>query len=163
MKDFNQSILAMAEVREIFNMFGNYGVRYLIIGGCAVMLYSGARYTRNIDIWTDRAAGNAKSLFNVLKAYGAPLAGLSFDDFMQPGFFYQMGSPPLRIDDMPNLHGLSFNEAWNDRESMSIDGVRFFFISRKHLIAAKMASGRPQDIVDVRRLLESMHTSRRLH
>jgi hypothetical protein len=163
MKDFNQSILAMAEVKEIFSLFGRYGVRYLIFGGCAVMLYSGARYTRNIDIWTDRSAGNAKSVYDVLKAYGAPLACLSPDDFSQQGFFYHMGCPPLRIDDMPNIHGLSFNEAWNERESMFIDGVRYFFISRKHLIAAKMATGRPQDIVDVRRLVESMYASKRLH
>ncbi|NTV02008.1 MAG: hypothetical protein HGB04_04385 [Chlorobiaceae bacterium] len=162
MKDFNQSILATAEVKEILGMFASHGVRYLIIGGCAVMWYSGNRYTRNIDIWTDRCSSNAKSVFDALKEYGAPLASLSHDDFTQPGFFYQMGRPPLRIDDMPGLFGVPFDDAWKERESMFIDGVCFFFISRRHLIEAKLAAGRPQDIIDVQHLVDGIHSSKRL-
>ncbi|NTU68832.1 MAG: hypothetical protein HGB02_08140 [Chlorobiaceae bacterium] len=162
MNDFNQSILATAEVRELLGMFGRCGVRYLIIGGCAVMWYSGARYTRNIDIWTDRCIANASLVFDVLREYGAPLTGLSPDDFSQRGFFYQMGHPPLRIDDMLFLPGLSFDEAWKNQESMFIDGVRYSFISRRHLIETKIVAGRPQDIIDVRYLVDSIYSSKRL-
>ena len=159
---FKKSILARSEVMELLGLFASYGVRYLIIGGCAVMWYSTSRYTRSIDIWTDTDKSNAKAVHEALKLYGAPLAGMIEDDFSQPGFFYQMGRPPLRIDDVLSLLGLSFNDAWNERESACIDGVRFFFISRRHLIESKLAAGRPQDIVDVRHLVEGIHSSKRL-
>ncbi len=162
MKDFSQTIFATEEVRELFGMFSSHGVRYLISGGCAVMWYSGARYTRNIDIWMDRNAANARRLFAILRAYGAPLACLTADDFAQPGSFYQMGRPPLRIDDMANPRGISFEEAWQERESVSFGGVRFFFLSRRHLIEAKLAAGRPQDMVDARQLIDGFFSTKRL-
>ena len=40
-----------------------------------------------------------------LKEFGAPLADLSPDDFMEQGYFYQMGRPPLRIDIMMSIPG----------------------------------------------------------
>ena len=159
---FQKSILAKAEVKELLALFASYGVRYLIIGGCAAMWYSTPRYTRNIDIWTDTDKMNAKAVHDVLRLYGAPLAGMVEDDFSQTGFFYQMGHPPLRIDDVLSLFGVSFNDAWNDRESACIDGVRFIFIGRQHLIESKLATGRPQDIVDVRYLVDGIHSSKRL-
>lgn len=160
MKDrFKHSILERAEVKEVLTLFARHHVRYLIFGGCAVMWYSRPRYTWNIDIWTASDPENAKAVFSVLQELKAPLAGMSYEDFCQPGFFYQMGRPPMRIDDMLTLRGVSFEAAWAERESMNIDGVDVHFISRRHLIEAKMAAGRPQDIVDVKHLVDGALTA----
>ncbi len=162
MKDrFNHSILAKAEVKELLGLFDAQGVKYMIFGGCAVMCYSRPRYTWNIDIWTCPDRDNAIKVFRILQRYGAPLAGMSWDYFCQPGFFYQMGRPPVRIDDMLSLRGVSFDEAWAERESMEVDGVRVYFISRRHLIEAKLAAGRPQDIVDVKYLVDGIRAAHR--
>jgi hypothetical protein len=159
---FKHSILARSEVKELLGLFASHGIRYMIFGGCAVMWYSKPRYTWNIDIWTATDPRNAKAVFDALNEYGAPLAGMSFEDFSQPGFFYQMGRPPLRIDDMLSLRGVSFDEAWPERESMFIDGIEFFFIGRRQLIEAKIAAGRPQDIVDVRHLVDGIRSTKRM-
>ncbi len=162
MKDrFKHSILSRTEVKELLGLFDSHGVKYLIFGGCAVMWYSRPRYTWNIDIWTSPDPVNARAVFKVLKEYRAPLAGMSHEDFCQPGFFYQMGRPPLRIDDMLSLRGVSFDEAWSERESIMIDGVQFYFISRRHLIEAKLSAGRPQDIIDVKHLVDGIRATQR--
>ena len=163
MKDrFTQSILARAEVKELLGLFASHGVRYLIFGGCAVMWYSRPRKTWNIDIWTSTDPQNAMAVFNALEEIGAPLVGMSPEDFSQPGFFYQMGRPPMRIDDILSLQGVPFDEAWGERESMFIDGIQFLFIGRRHLIEAKIAAGRPQDIVDVRHLVDGIRSRKRM-
>lgn len=157
MKDrFMHSILDTPEVKDVLRRFALRKVRYLVFGGCAVMWYSRPRYTWNIDIWTASDQENARALYNVLTEVGAPLSGISYEDFRQPGFFYQMGRPQLRIDDMLSLRGISFEEAWNERESMIIDDIEVNFVSRRHLIEAKLAAGRPQDIVDVKHLVDGV-------
>jgi hypothetical protein len=57
-----------------------------------------------------------------LAQFGAPPQGLTPADFAEPGPFFRMGREPVGVDQ---------------------------FISRDDLIAAKLASGRPQDLADV--------------
>lgn len=49
---------------------------------------------------------------------------------------------------------MDFAEAWRDRVTATVDGVRFEMISKPHLLANKRATGRPQDLADVARLQE---------
>jgi len=44
---------------------------------------------------------------------------------------------------------MEFEVAWQRREEVDFDGLLVKFISRSDLIAAKKASGRPQDLIDV--------------
>jgi hypothetical protein len=63
-----------------------------------------------------------------------------------------MGREPMMVDILPEIEGLDFERAWERRVSAIIDpqsGQTAFFISSEDLIAAKLASGRPQDIADV--------------
>lgn len=152
---FMASVLARQDVRELLAVLADFNVRYLIFGGCAVMLYSGCRYTGNVDIWSAHDPTNALAIFSALEAFGAPLAGLDAADFSKPGHFYQMGSPPVRIDDMLSTCGVFFMEAWPERETIKIDGMDVPFIGKRHLIETKLAAGRPQDIVDVRILFNA--------
>jgi hypothetical protein len=47
------------------------------------------------------------------------------------------------------IPGMEFEVAWQRREEVDFDGLLVKFISRSDLIAAKKASGRPQDLIDV--------------
>ncbi len=67
----------------------------------------------------------------------------------EPGYFYQMGNPPLRVDVMMEIPGGDFNEAWKRRNTVSIGKDPVHFISREDLISVKLASGRDQDLKDV--------------
>ncbi|HNQ90838.1 MAG TPA: hypothetical protein PKM73_19665 [Verrucomicrobiota bacterium] len=124
-------------------------VRYLVVGGYAVMLYSEPRWTMDLDLWIALDPPNARAIFGALKEFGAPLAGLKEQDFAAPGYFYQMGNPPLRVDVMMGIPGGDFEAAWARRHTISLGGCRIHFIGRDDLIAAKRASGREQDLRDV--------------
>ncbi|HEX6038750.1 MAG TPA: hypothetical protein VFZ20_11950, partial [Longimicrobium sp.] len=70
-------------------------------------------------------------------------------DFARPGFFFQIGVVPVRIDILTEVDGLTFDEAWREREHLKFEGVVVPFISKKHLLVNKRASGRPKDLADV--------------
>src|ERR1017187_5854756 len=101
-----------SDFEELLSIFNANGVRYLIVGGHAVMLYTEPRYTKNLDVWIDASAENARAVYRSLLTFGAPLAGLSAKDFAEEGSFYQMGIPPARVDILMSINGVTFAEAW---------------------------------------------------
>jgi len=131
------------------NLFEKHEIRYLIVGGYAVMKYSEPRFTKDLDVWIATDPKNADAVYAALKEFGAPLANLTADDFTHKDYFYQMGRSPLRIDIMMSIPGIEFEEAWKNREVIELDDHIIPFISRSDLIRAKKASGRPQDKIDI--------------
>lgn len=148
-------MLVNSDFKELLSIFNDKKVKYLVIGGYAVIKYAEPRYTKDLDLWVKADAANAKAVFNALRSFGAPLAGLTENDFLSEGYFYQMGIPPVRVDILMSVAGLRFDEAWQQREEVNFEGVQVPFISRQHLIIAKRASGRPQDLEDAE-LLEGI-------
>jgi hypothetical protein len=67
---------------------------------------------------------------------------------------YQIGVEPNRIDVLMSITGIDFEEAWTNREESTYGGVPIYLISREDLITAKKASGRPQDLLDLEKLLD---------
>ena len=59
-----------------------------------------------------------------------------------------MGMPPVRVDILMGIPGITFQEAWERRQKFWFDDLEVLFISREDLITAKRASGRPQDLID---------------
>lgn len=148
-------MLLNSEFKELLKLFEKYRVRYLIVGGYAVMKYSEPRFTKDIDFWIAVDSDNARAVFAALKDFGAPLTELSAEDFTDRESFYQMGRPPVRVDIMMSIPGGDFEEAWLNREEIKIDSVKLLFISRSDLIKIKKASGRPQDMIDALKLDET--------
>jgi hypothetical protein len=149
------AILERADVREFLSLLAARNARYLVIGGCAVLRYARFRPTGNIDIWIAREQDNADAVFRALEAMGAPLVCFSKEYFCEPGHFYRTGSPPVKIDDHLSMCGAVFDDAWAERETMEIEGIEVPFISRKHLIEARLSSRSLQDIVDVKYLMNA--------
>ncbi len=145
-------MLLNSDFKELLRLFEKYRVRYLIVGGYAVMKYSEPRFTKDIDFWIAVNRENAKAVFTALKEFGAPLTDLSAEDFTDSESFYQMGSPPLRVDIMMSIPGGNFEKAWLNREVVEIDSIKLLFISKSDLIKTKEASKRPQDVIDLSRL-----------
>lgn len=145
-------MLTNPDFKELLNLFKKNNCKYLIVGGHAVMRYTEPRFTKDLDLLIATDARNAQSIYKTLKEFGAPLKGLTEKDFMQEGHFYKMGNPPLRIDILMSIPGVKFEEIWERRETNLIDGVEMYFISKKDLITAKKAAGRPQDLIDAEQL-----------
>jgi hypothetical protein len=129
------------------------GARYLVVGAYAVMAHTEPRYTKDLDIWIDRAEANAQTIYRALAEFGAPLQGITAADFTQPEVFYQLGVDPVRIDILTSLSGIDFATAWERRLIVDFEGEPAAVLSREDVIAAKRAVGRPQDKLDVDTLL----------
>jgi hypothetical protein len=145
-------MLTSPDFKELLNTLEKHRVRYLVVGGYAVMKYTEPRFTKDLDLWISTDEQNSKAVFSALKEFGAPLKGLTPHDFTERGYFYQMGNPPFRLDIMMSIPGVEFETAWEHREEVLLEGLSIPFISRADLIRAKDASGRAQDLLDAENL-----------
>ena len=140
------------DFQDILRAFNAHKVKYLVVGGFAFGVHLEPRTTKDIDLWIRTDPENAKAVFQALAEFGAPLAGMTPDDFMD-GTIFQMGQSPERIDILQQISGLDFDSAWEHRLEGSIDPeTPALVISRDDLIANKLASGREQDLLDVKML-----------
>ncbi len=142
-------MLTSPDFKELLKLFAAHDVRYLIIGGYAVMRHAEPRFTKDLDVLIAVDDENASAVYEALRAFGAPLEGLTPADFASEGSYYQMGVPPMRVDVMMDVPGIGFGEAWKRRDTIDLAGVPVHFIGKQDLIRAKRASGRPQDLLDV--------------
>jgi predicted nucleotidyltransferase len=145
-------MLASSDFKDLLRLLEKHNARYLVIGGYAVMKYSEPRYTKDLDLLISTDRENAEAVYNALKEFGAPLENLSADDFTNKDYFYQMGRAPLRIDVLMSAAGVEFEQAWKNRTEVDIEDCKIIFISLTDLISAKEASGRPQDLIDLKKL-----------
>ncbi|HET6219888.1 MAG TPA: nucleotidyltransferase [Acidobacteriaceae bacterium] len=140
------------DLKELLRAFNDHAVKYLIVGGYAFGVHAEPRATKDLDLFIRADEENSQALFRALAQYGAPLGGLSPADFMD-GTVFQIGQPPARVDILQHIDGISFDEAWENRIEGLVDGeIRTSVISKNDLIQNKLASGREQDILDVKKL-----------
>jgi hypothetical protein len=140
------------DLKDLLRVLNEEGARYLIVGGYAYGVHAEPRATKDLDVFIGSDETNSKAVFRALFKFGAPLEGLSPSDFTD-GSTFQIGQPPARIDLLQRIDGIDFEEAWKNRIEGSVDGsIPVMVISREDLIRNKLASGRDQDIVDVKNL-----------
>jgi hypothetical protein len=139
---------------DLLRIFNAHKVKYLVIGGYAVVQYAEPRFTKDLDVLISTDVANAEAVYNALREFGAPLAGLTPKDFSEEGFFFQMGVPPIRVDVLMGIPGVNFDTCWKRRMEVDFDELKVIFISREDLIASKLAAGRPQDLIDADLLSE---------
>jgi hypothetical protein len=140
------------DFKELLSILNAHRVKYLVVGAYAVSIHAQPRATKNLDFLVKADAVNAKALFAALAQFGAPLRGLTSADFAEPGPFFRMGLAPVGVDILTSIPGVDFDAAFQRRVEEVVDpvsGLKASFISRDDLIAAKLASGRPQDLADV--------------
>lgn len=132
-----------------------YGARYLIVGGYAVMLYTEPRYTKDLDLAISTQAEDVEALRKALEAFGFPMSDEAAAELAKPNKMISIDRPPSRIDILNQISGIEFDRAWERRTTVDIGGVDASFVSREGLLASKRAAGRPQDLLDLTRLEET--------
>ena len=88
-------MLTSPDFNDLLSLFKKFSVRYLVVGGYAVMRYTEPRFTKDLDVLIDVNQENAVAVYGALKEFGAPLRDLTPQDFTEEGYFYQMGAAPL--------------------------------------------------------------------
>lgn len=138
--------------KDLLSAFNAHGVKYLVVGGYAVILHAQPRATQDIDLFVKPDATNALAVYAALKTFGAPVEQFKPEDFADRNNFFRFGIPPSGVDILFEIPGVEFEAAWARRIEVTIDadrGLQAFFISREDLVSSKIAAGRPQDLADV--------------
>jgi len=123
-----------SDFEELLRIFNANEVKYLVVGGYAVMPLANPE--------------NAAKVWRALVDFGAPLAGLGPDDFAHEGFFYPIGQPPVRVDILMSIDGVTFEEAWPNRKQSHLGAQTAWFIGREDLLKNKRTTSRHIDLDD---------------
>ena len=91
---------------------------------------------------------------SALEEFGFGSVGLSAEDFGKPGQVIQLGVPPVRVDIITSIAGVSWDEAFSDRVSGKYGDIQVHYIGREQFIINKKAVGRKRDLADLEALGE---------
>jgi predicted nucleotidyltransferase len=148
------------DYKEMLQCLSEENVKFLVVGAYAVAAYGFPRATKDIDIFVQPAPENASNLMRALARFGAPLSEISESDFSTEGIVFQIGNNPRRIDILTRISGVAFQQAYNRRKNVLLEGINVPVISLEDLIANKRATGRMQDLADVERLESALRDNR---
>jgi hypothetical protein len=137
------------DFRELLALFNAHHVEYLIIGGYALAFHGAPRFTGDLDIFVHPEAANAQRILAALAAFGFASVGLTLSDFERPDQVVQLGVPPVRIDLITSITGVSGDEAWTGRVIGRFGDIPVSYIGRAQFVANKRATGRTKDVADL--------------
>jgi hypothetical protein len=142
------------DFRDLFALLNEHNVEYLIVGGYALAFHGAPRYTGDIDIFVRPHPENARRILQALAAFGFQFPNLTADDFQNPNSVVQLGVPPVRVDLLTSISGVSWEEAAASKESGCFGDVPVHYIGRNQYITNKRATGRKKDLADIEALSE---------
>jgi hypothetical protein len=138
-------------LQDVFKFLQQHEVKYLVIGGVASVIYGVPRATFDLDILIEATSENAQRLLAALIEAGFGTAALTnAQDLVAHEI--TVFSDRVRIDVQTSTPGISFQDAWSHRKTITYQGQDFFILSKEDLINTKRASGREVDLEDVRLL-----------
>jgi len=149
-------MLLPPDFHDLLSEFNAAGVDYLLIGSYALALYGMPRYTLDIDIFFRRTPDNAAKVISALKAFGFSSPDLSAESLIDPDQVHYIGNPPLRVDLLGDISGVTFADAWGTREIKRVDGLQIQVISLECLRRNKRAAGRLKDLADLEQIEKTL-------
>jgi hypothetical protein len=162
----------MAVFEPLFKALNEAGVRYVVVGGLAVVLHGHARLTVDIDLVVDLDEKEAAKAIDALVGTGlrprAPVPPREFADrtirerwIRDRGMqVFSMFDPtnPMRVVDLFVSHPLPFEELWSRSTVFDLRDTTVRVASIPDLIRLKRLAGRPQDLSDIAQLEAIMKT-----
>ena len=144
------------DIVEFLRLLARHRVRYLIVGGEAVIYHGYPRVTGDVDFFYENSAQNTHRLFNVLLAFwNGRIPGIKLpQELREKGVIFQFGRPPHRIDLMNQIDAVKFKEAWPTRIRVRLKTtsrlVSASYINLEPLLKNKRGLGRAKDLDDAR-------------
>ncbi|MGA2071357.1 MAG: nucleotidyltransferase [Sedimentisphaerales bacterium] len=140
------------DFKELLELLNSHKVEYLVVGSYALAFHGAPRFTGDIDLFVKPEQANAKRILAVLNEFGFGSLELSEADFTTPDNVVQFGVPPVRVDIMTSLTGVSWEKAQAGKVSGGCGEVIVFYIGKTDLIANKKSLGRSKDLADIEAL-----------
>ena len=154
-------------VETIVGSLNQAGVRYLVVGGLAVVAHGFVRFTADIDIVLDPDPAAMRRAIAALAGLGyRPRAPVPFEEFADPAkrtewlreksltvFSVFSAQHPATEIDLFVETPFDFEPTYARADRFEVaTGVEATFVGREDLIAMKRKAGRPQDLKDVAEL-----------
>ena len=137
------------DFKEFVALLKKHEAEYMIVGGYAVGVHGYPRYTGDLDIWLNPTEPNAARVLKVVDEFGFGSFNLTVTDLTKEGNVIQFGQPPLRIDLLTSIDGVTFDACYTNRKEVTFDGLAMNFIGYHDLVTNKKATGRHRDLDDV--------------
>jgi len=159
--------MTSSSVQTIIQALNEAGVRYLVVGGLAVVAHGHMRFTADLDLVLDFDEENLRRAIEVFASLGfrprAPVPLRQFADTeIRQGWIKDKGLTVLSLfsDDHPLTEvdlfaadPFGFDQVYARRVSMAIaPDIEATFVGLKDLVGMKRAAGRPQDLSDIEQL-----------
>jgi hypothetical protein len=145
---FNQDFL------DFLQSLNSNEVKYILVGGYAVILHGYIRSTGDMDIWVGKTKENFEKLNKALNEFGAP--SIAESEFLGNEFdVWGLGREPNRIEIMSEVKSLRFEEAFKESLLFEQENLKIRYIHFNHLLETKNAVGRFKDKNDVEQLKKS--------
>jgi len=142
------------DFRDLLELFNRHQVEFMLVGGYALAFHGVPRYTGDMDVFVRVSAKNAMRIMAALNEFGFGAAGLTTEDFLKENMVVQLGVPPVRVDIVTSLTGISWEEAYSNKVQGKYGNVPVFYIGRQEFISNKKATGRHKDLADLEALGE---------
>lgn len=152
-----------SDFRELLQCFAKHRVRYLVVGGYAVIHYAQPRFTRDLDLWIEPSAANARKVSAAFGEFGIPLIGITEGDLAKPGTQFVLGRSPVMLDFLTSVPPLDFLSCWKRRKRVRHDFGSVNYLSFVDLRASKTHANRLQDQADLEELGRQRKTRRSPH
>lgn len=148
------SISLNQDFQDFIRCFNTATVDYIVVGGYAVIYYGSSRTTGDIDIWVRRSEDNYNRIKNAFRDFGMPVFDMTKENFLynEQIDVFSFGTPPVSIDILTDLKGLTFDEAYVQAVDAVWDNVPVRVLELRDLIKAKRAAGRHKDLDDIENL-----------
>ena len=144
------------EVSGFLRAAHNNDLRVLLVGGGAVNFHGYQRHSADIDLWIEPSGENFDRLLTVLRSLGYTVDHLPDAVLRQEQNISIKISPEMEIELITRFTpGCTFEEAWARSEVSELAGepvALFRVLSYDDLIASKLRSARPKDLLDVQEL-----------
>ena len=142
------------DFEELLALFNAHKVKHIVVGAYALAFHGVPRTTGDIDIFVEPSAQNATHVLDALNEFGFGSLRLRQKDFTKSGWVVQLGVPPVRIDLVTSITGVSWARAYKGKAKGAYGKVPVFYLGKKEFIANKRAIGRRKDAADLEALNE---------
>ena len=135
----------------LFKALNAARIKYLVIGGLAVIAHGIPRSTKDADLVI---VPNQKAYAKLLKVLRSLRFGTAYltDPKKMMKSKVTIFDDYIRVDILAEAPGLDFQKCWQNRKVFKVDGVGINFVSIDDLIHLKKSAGRQRDLEDVENL-----------
>ncbi len=157
---------------DVFRTLEAEGVRFVVVGGVALVLHGVVRLTVDLDLMVEMSRENLTKLIAAMQALGyRPKPPVRAEEFIDPAtrkrwkdekgmqvFSFFHPKEQGKLIDVFVDEPIDYNEVERDKQMIKAQDIKIPIASIRHLKMLKRISARPQDLADIEALetLEEM-------